>query len=171
MAKYLIDSTDIEIEEVSGTENLKFNFASGNSVEQMIGDLSNLSTTSKSNVVNAINEVNNSTIYSTTEKVVGKWINNKPLYRKVISTGNLPNASVKNINHGVSNLDKYINMYGIVSDGAYSVPLPYFYPSEMISTYGIGIEAPNNLSINIITGIDRTGYSGYIVLEYTKTTD
>ena len=29
MAKYLIDSTDIEIEEVSGTENLKFNLASG----------------------------------------------------------------------------------------------------------------------------------------------
>ena len=28
MAKYLIDSTDIEIEEVSGTENLKFNLAS-----------------------------------------------------------------------------------------------------------------------------------------------
>lgn len=58
MAKYLIDSTDIEIEEVSGTENLKFNLASGNSTEQMIGDLSDLTTTSKSNVVNSINEVN-----------------------------------------------------------------------------------------------------------------
>ena len=58
MAKYLIDSTDIEIEEVSETENLKLNLASGNSVEQMIGDLSDLTTTSKSNVVNSINEVN-----------------------------------------------------------------------------------------------------------------
>lgn len=57
MAKYLIDSTDIEIEEVSGTENLKFNLAPGNSAEQMVGDLSNLTTTNKSNLVNAINEV------------------------------------------------------------------------------------------------------------------
>ena len=109
MAKYLTDSTDIEIEEVSGTESIKFNLASGNSTEQMIGDLSNLNTTNKTNLVNALNEVNNSIIYSTTEKVVGKWINNKPLYRKVISTGSLPNASVKNINHGISNLDKYIS--------------------------------------------------------------
>lgn len=120
------------------------------------------------NVEEAINLVSN---YSSEEKVIGTWIDNKPLYRKIISTGNLPNTSVKNINHGISNLDKYINMYGIVSDGAYSIPLPYFYSSEMISTYGIGIEAPNNSSINIITGVDRTGYSGYVILEYTKTTD
>jgi hypothetical protein len=58
MAKYLINSTDIEFEEVSGTENLKLNLAPGNSVEQMIGDLSDLDTTDKSNVVNAINEIN-----------------------------------------------------------------------------------------------------------------
>ena len=120
---------------------------------------------------NIENAINTNDIYSTNEIVIGKWINNKPLYRKVISTGNLPNTSVKNINHGINNLDKYINMYGIVSDGTYSIPLPYFYPSEMISTYGIGIEASNNLSINIITGVDRTGYSGYVILEYTKTTD
>ena len=36
MAKYLINSTDIEIEEVSGTQNLKFNFASGNSMQQYL---------------------------------------------------------------------------------------------------------------------------------------
>ena len=36
-------------------ENLKFNLASGHSVEQMIGDLSNLNTTNKTNVVNAVN--------------------------------------------------------------------------------------------------------------------
>jgi hypothetical protein len=35
MAKYLINSTDIEIEEVSGTENLKFNFVP-NSIVNLI---------------------------------------------------------------------------------------------------------------------------------------
>lgn len=70
MAKYLINSTDIEIEEVSGTENLKFNLADGNAVEQMIGDLSNLSTTNKSNVVNAINEVNSEVQNKSLEYIV-----------------------------------------------------------------------------------------------------
>ena len=59
MAKYLIDSSDIEIEEVTGTQNLKFNFGSGNSLETKIGDLSSLSTTDKTDLVSAINEVNN----------------------------------------------------------------------------------------------------------------
>lgn len=57
MAKYLIDSTDIEIEEVSGTQNLKFNLASGNNLQTQIGDLSNLTTTDQTDLVSAINEV------------------------------------------------------------------------------------------------------------------
>lgn len=57
MAKYLIDSTDIEIEEVSGTQNLKFNFASGNSLETQIGDLSNLTTPVTTSIVDSINSI------------------------------------------------------------------------------------------------------------------
>jgi hypothetical protein len=64
MAKYLINSTDIEIEEVSGTENLKFNLAPGNSLESQIsnlssniGDLSNLTTPITNNLVGAINSI------------------------------------------------------------------------------------------------------------------
>ena len=55
MAKYLQNSTDIEIEEVTGTENIKFNFANNNSIDTKIGDLTNLETPIKTSVVDSIN--------------------------------------------------------------------------------------------------------------------
>jgi len=57
MAKYLQNSSDISIEEVSGTENIQFNFTSNNSLSQKIGDLSNLTTPTTDNLVNAINSI------------------------------------------------------------------------------------------------------------------
>ena len=57
MAKYMQDSTDIQINEVSGTDNINFSFKSGNSIDTKIGDLTQLNTTNKSNLVGAINSV------------------------------------------------------------------------------------------------------------------
>lgn len=57
MAKYMQDSTDIQINEVSGTDNINFSFKSGNSIDTKIGDLAQLNTTNKSNLVGAINEI------------------------------------------------------------------------------------------------------------------
>ena len=55
MAKYLQNSSDIEIEEVTGTENIKFNFTNNNSIDTKIGNLSNLQTSIKTSVVDSIN--------------------------------------------------------------------------------------------------------------------
>lgn len=167
MAKYLINSTDVEIEEVSGTENLKFNLAPGNSVEQMIGDLSNLNTTSKSNVVNAINEVNSSTIYSTTETVVGKWIDNNSIYRKVINIGNLPNATTKSVSTGITNLNYVTHLYGIAMASGGFIALNDTYPGD--ATYDTRISYnKTNGTVDITTAFDRSNYSGYVIVEYTK---
>lgn len=57
MAKYMQDSTDIQINEISGTNNINFSFKSGNSIDTKIGDLTQLNTTNKSNLVGAINDV------------------------------------------------------------------------------------------------------------------
>lgn len=57
MAKYMQDSTDIQINEISGTDNINFSFKSGNSVDTKIGDLTQLNTTNKSNLVGAINSI------------------------------------------------------------------------------------------------------------------
>lgn len=85
MAKYMQDSTDIQINEVSGTDNINFTFKSGNSIDIKIGDLEQLETTDKSNLVSAINEVNNKFNYSTEEQVIGTDENGKPIYKRSFS--------------------------------------------------------------------------------------
>ena len=64
MAKYMQDSTDIQINEVSGTDNINFSFKNGNSLQQeinnintKIGNLDNLETPTTNNLVGAINSI------------------------------------------------------------------------------------------------------------------
>lgn len=167
MAKYLIDSTDIEIEEVSGTENLKFNLASGNSTEQMIGDLSDLTTTSKSNVVNSINEVNgeltNLNTYSSTETVIGKWINNKPVYRKVINSYGTTGDNVA-IPHNIVHFKQLINYSLIAGDSGLS------YVSNN-NLYDLWINTVDTNNVNMKIAGAYNNWQIYIILEYIKTTD
>jgi len=104
------------------------------------------------------------------EIVVGHWIDNKPIYRKVINFGALPNATQKKINHNISNIDNIVKIDGFTSDGNTftSIPLVYkgsdsAYNAEMVVT-----------RTEIICGAseDRSRYtSTYVIIEYTKTTD
>lgn len=103
--------------------------------------------------------------YSTNETIVGKWINDKPIYRKVIDIGTLPNNSTKSVPTGLTNTDiRLVNVYGICynSDGNYQAGLNDTYSR-------INLTPTNNL--NIRTSIDFSAYTGYVILEYIKTTD
>ena len=105
--------------------------------------------------------------YSTTEKVVGTWIDGKPLYEITVDFGALPNASAKTVNHGVTNIDKIV--YGIA--GAWGsntyVPIPMVsMASSTDATYWITATL-----INITTESDRSALNGYVTFRYTKTTD
>jgi hypothetical protein len=108
--------------------------------------------------------------YSTTEQVIGKWINNKPVYRKVINFGALPNSTTKNVNHNIANVSQWVTIRGIFQYNGSVVggPIPNTNTSD--NTYAINITA-NATTVNIQTGIDRTSYSAYVILEYIKTTD
>ena len=48
-----------------------------------------------------LNEIQKSNIYSTDEIEIGKWIDNKPIYRKVIDLGVLPDTTVKAVSSGL----------------------------------------------------------------------
>ena len=50
-----------------------------------------------------IGDANN---YSTTERLVGKWINGKPIYRKTISIDALPNNTFGSYPTNISNIEK-----------------------------------------------------------------
>lgn len=108
--------------------------------------------------------------YSTEETKIGTWIDGKPIYRKVISCGVLPNTEIIGTQHNIDNIDFITNYYGIAyrdTDGV-SFKLPYIsFPIEnSVSVY------VNKEVIAITTVSDRSTITqSYIVIEYTKTTD
>ena len=104
--------------------------------------------------------------YSTTEHKTGrKWIDGKDIYEKTVDVGALPNATTKQVAHGVT-YDKVVSLRGICSnsDNAF-LPLPAVATS---SAYAIELSV-DTTNIVITTAQDRSTFSGYVILEYTKT--
>ena len=110
--------------------------------------------------------------YSTSEVKTGDtWIDGKPIYRKVIEIGALPNNYYKSVNHNILNLNKVIKLYMIVhiSDGT-------FYQANMQGTTtlfgGNTVTVRGNTTqIQVATTADYSTHTGYAIIEYTKTTD
>ena len=100
--------------------------------------------------------------YSTEEKVVGKWIDGKPIYEKVFEIGSKSSAYTFTI----ENLDKIIDYTGncIISD--YSRIIPFVQPQYdnyvIINDYKDGV-------VNLATNLTYTDC--VLVIQYTKTTD
>lgn len=112
--------------------------------------------------------------YSTTEQVVGEWIDGKPLYQKVVDFGALPNSTTKKVAHGISNLGELIFIMGTTrrtSSGSWVEPIPRVNTSSAGNQCSIQVDATD---IAIISTINlASNYAGptYIILQYTKTTD
>ena len=110
--------------------------------------------------------------YSTGETFTGKyWIDGKKIYRKVINLGNLPNATVQRYSIGLTlSQINIINTYGMArnSDGSALSPIPN---ARQDLAYSIGIFFDSTDKVGIDTKVDRSSWTGYLILEYTKTTD
>lgn len=120
------------------------------------------------------NYVNNLHTYSTTEKRIGTWIDGKPLYRKVIDFGYLPNNSTKAVNHNITNIQRCTNIKVIAQVGANQSASGF----EVLSIENAGQQANtgfncyiNATNINIATNSNRTSHYAYVIIEYTKITD
>lgn len=105
--------------------------------------------------------------YSTTEQVVGSWIDARPVYQKsFVSTSGL--SSYQAISHGISALDDLVKAECVLrsSDKSWQVPMTTDqYNAELeITPSEIRIYL-NNDFVNASTG----GY--FITLQYTKNTD
>ncbi len=106
------------------------------------------------------------TDYSTTEQNTGRlWIDSKTIYRKVISLGSLPNTTSASVAHGISNISDVISVTGYATNGTIFFPLPL---ARSVITMQIGLYADVN-NIIVETGSNRTTYTGYAIIEYTKT--
>lgn len=119
----------------------------------------------------ALKEVNESlanvskNVYSTDEKVIGTWIDGKPLYRKVIEFSSFASGSM--VDHNIPNIDHVhlgVGTCGTRSDG------------WILSNYFVNIAGADYL-VQIVNKTQfHASYSGtyskfIFVVEYTKTTD
>ena len=103
--------------------------------------------------------------YSTEEKVIGKWIDGKPIYEKVINSGYLPNASSISINVSTLNIDSIIQLKGITFTDDKLNHRPITLGSS--DNNAIRIDFTNN-NIRIFTWSNWSTYNSFIIIQYTK---
>ena len=106
--------------------------------------------------------------YSTAEQVIGTWVDGKPVYRKVIDCGSLPNTSNKDVSHNIQNLGVTIKCIGMAvrTSDSRALTIPDSTPNAEI---GCGV---TNTNVYITTHNDRSSFNNsFLILEYTKTTD
>lgn len=127
-------------------------------------------TTVAQTLTGAIEEIKNQPInnYSYDEIVVGKWVDGKTIYRKVVDFGQLPNATTKLVAHNIANVDKFVSITGIAYASAVGifVPLPLVYSG---SDYLYNTEfTADRTNIRIVCARNKSDLQAVIILEYTK---
>lgn len=107
--------------------------------------------------------------YSSEESFTGMyWIDGKKIYEKTINIGTLPNkdnSGVKNVAHGINQLDRVIDIRGIAVSGTETIPLPHNNPWVLGETVTIRVSGAN---ITVDTNSNKSSYTGYVTLKYTK---
>ena len=157
--------SDIHIKDIVNARGGETTHGKQKAVYVYIKATSGLAENQQDNVLNDVKDyVDSSNSYSTEEiKTGGTWIDGKPIYRKVVNVGTLPDKTSKNVQHNIQNLDKVLEIKLVANDGISSI-VCNFGGKEM----GVYIDAAN---VFIVSGNNFTGYSGYAIIEYTKTTD
>ena len=83
----------------------------------LVNAVDNINATGDNDVPNAKtvkSYVDSKNVYSTDEIVVGKWIDGKPIYRKVYEISSLPNNGRMNVDCNILNVQHVITMRGVM---------------------------------------------------------
>lgn len=119
------------------------------------------------------NKIQPSDIYSTTEKVVGKWTDGRPLYQKTFS-GTLPTftngtATTVDITTLATSI-KVVNMFGFAYKDSYQKrSLIDFDPD---TKYGSSLFINSSQAVKLKCNWDAfSGHTYYVTIQYTKTSD
>ena len=99
-------------------------------------------------------------IYSTTEQVIGTWIDGKPIYRKVVILSTAPDINMHGLtlSHGISNIDRAISCRAIRTESNGKGTADVYWFNGENSTSGVFYSSE---------GIPAK----MLIFEYTKTTD
>jgi len=113
--------------------------------------------------------------FSTSETDTGlAWTDGKKIYQKVIAIAAFPNAagspSLLQTAHGVAGIAKFVDAWGYAKNAAgETIPLPYIHSAS--AGYGISLAVDATYINTRGYGADFSGYSGHVVIQYTKSTD
>ena len=103
--------------------------------------------------------------YSTSEQVVGRWIDGKPIYQKTL-TGTTATSGDEAIAHNIANVDICVGIEGYCIQQGYAVPIGFYNGSAFFSAF--------MKSTTLDLRYYATGYKNCpyrITVRYTKTTD
>ena len=104
-------------------------------------------------------------IYSTDELEIGRWINGKPLYRKVFNV-TISNTKEQLFPHNISNVGMIMAKEWYLHNGTIWQNQAYAYP------YAAGFTADaTNVRIEKNSTSTWAGAESIMIIEYTKTTD
>lgn len=104
--------------------------------------------------------------FSTSEMRTGSvWIDGKETYRKVIDTGALPNATTKNVAHGITGLGTVVALRGMADNATIQRPLPY---ADATATDTVELDC-GDTNVTLRSTGDQSGFtSSFVLIEYTK---
>ena len=91
-------------------------------------------------------------------RTAGRY-NSKPVYAKAINFGQAPNATYKDVSHGIENFSQLVSYTGMMGG------------ANLIEASGVDNIQINASNIRITTNTDVSANYVYLVLRYTKTTD
>lgn len=113
-------------------------------------------------------------VYSTEEKIVGTWIDGKPIYRKVISsTLSDPLTGLVTVEHNIQNIDLPIRIVCGNASNPDIIDGGVVIPAQYDSTTFIQLGAFSSSYVQLYCGSQNWTNKRKVLLclEYTKTTD
>lgn len=124
-------------------------------------------TTAQVEITNLENKVNSGNVYSTEEKVVATWIDGRPIYQKTIAFTFVGSSTV--IVDISDNIDIVLYAYAYAKNSKYMYNIS-MYTQGQGGQFLYDYNNPNKLRIKN-TNPDFDNSSGYLTVQYTKTTD
>lgn len=109
-------------------------------------------------------------IYSADETAIGKWVDGKTIYRKIINyeSINMSGDGITNIPHGITALDNVIDYNVILKHNVNHniAKLPYIQVVGGITYYSFA-QVKNDI-VEIYNNATWTNYTAFTIIEYTK---
>lgn len=101
-------------------------------------------------------------LYSTSETDTGRiWIDGRKIFRKVVNFGTLPNATSKQVPHGITGISNFVLVRAF--SGGTPIPALGGATSDYMTVWS------DTTNIGIWCGGNKSASTAIVVLEYTKT--